>query len=272
MIPRYPKMAFEAVEPHWARNRELAQHYNAASIVPSHIEPYLVRVMLKALPKIAKRDPQLAADIDIFNKQEVEHCKRHNAFNKMLREKGYPGISAFEKQLSDEYKDWLANRSLRFNIAYAEGFEAMGSSNAETFFEVLPLLEGSTDPQALELWKWHLAEEFEHRHVCFEVYHKLYGYGPIAWLYRCWGYLHAYRHLTRFMDAVADYLIEIDRKNMTPDQREKSKARVMAHRKMTRKRDMKQKLAVLSPFYNPSKKQPSMAMTAYLDSIPSAAP
>jgi predicted metal-dependent hydrolase len=272
MIPRYPKMEFGSVEPHWSRNRELAQHYNAASVVPSHIEPYLVRVMLKALPEVAKRDPALASDIDLFNKQEVEHCKRHNAFNKVLREKGYPGLIEFEKRLAAEYKDWLENRSLKFNLAYSEGFEAIGSSNAETFFQVLPLLEGSADPAALELWKWHLAEEFEHRHVAFDVYRTLYGRGPTrGYFYRCWAYLYAYRHLTRFMDSVADYLIDIDRKTMSSEQIEKSKARVKRHRKMTRKRDLAQMLTVLSPFYNPSRKQPSPAMTGYLASITPAA-
>lgn len=260
-------MEFGSVEPHWSRNSELAQHYNAASIVPSHIEPYLIRVMLKALPQIAKRNPELARDIAVFNKQEVEHCKRHNAFNKVLREKGYPGLAEFETKLAAEYKDWLNNRSLRFNLAYSEGFEAIGSSNAETFFEVLPLLERSADPVALELWKWHLAEEFEHRHVCFDVYHTLYGRGPIAWAYRCWGYVYAYRHLTRFMDGVADYMIAIDREKMTLEEREKSAARVANHRKMTRKRDLKQMLTVLSPFYDPSHKQASAAMTDYFASL-----
>jgi hypothetical protein len=40
---------------------------------------------------------------------------------------------------------------------------------------------------------------------------------------------------------------------------------------MTRKRDLAQMLTVLSPFYNPSRKQPSPAMTGYLASITPAA-
>lgn len=271
MIPRYPKMDFTEVSPHWSRNQELAQHYNAASIVPSHIEPYLIRVMLKALPQVKARNPQLARDIVIFNKQEVEHCKRHNAFNKMLRESGYPGLAAFEERLAGDYTQFLSERSLRFNIAYSEGFEAIGSSNAEIFFQVLPLLERSADPRAIALWKWHLAEEFEHRHVCFDVYRTLFGRGPLGYFYRCYGYLWAYRHLTRFMDAVADHLIAVDRETMTGEQLAKSIARVKAHRKMTRKRDLRQMMAVLSPFYDPSRKRPSAAMQTYLDSLSAVA-
>src|SRR3546814_1252789 len=74
-------------------------------------------------------------------------------------------------------------------MADAEGFEAIGSSNAEGFFAVLPILEKSADPKAVELWKWHLAEEFEHRHVCFDVYRTLFGKGPLrGYFYRCYGY------------------------------------------------------------------------------------
>ncbi len=268
MKVRQPEFEFDDVDPKWSRNGELAHHYNAASIVPSHIEPYLVRVMLKALPHVAAKDPQLAADIEIFNKQEVEHCKRHNSFNKMLRQKGYPELAGFERKLANDFADFLKNRSLRFNIAYAEGFEAMGSSNAETFFDVLPLLERGADPRALELWKWHLAEEFEHRHVCFDVYRTLYGRGPLrGYFYRCYGYIYAYRHLTRFMDEVADYLINVDRQSMTPQEAAKSESRVRKHRKMAKARDFKAMCAVLSPFYNPSAKQPSEAMVSYLKAV-----
>src|SRR3546814_198277 len=179
MKPRYPRIDFESVEPHWSRNAELAQFYNAASTIPSHIEPYLVRVMLKVLPKLPAKAEELRRDVQIFNKQEVEHCKQHNAFNKVLRQKGYEGLLVHEQALAADFKRFFDTKSLRFNIAYAEGFEAIGSSNTEGFFAVLPILEKSADPKAVELWKWHLAEEFEHRHVCFDVYRTLFGTGPL---------------------------------------------------------------------------------------------
>lgn len=269
METRYPIMDFETVEPHWSRNHELAHFYNAASIVPSHIEPYLIRVMLKAQPLIAKRNATLAHDIKIFNQQEVEHCKRHNAFNKVLREKGYPELAEFERSLAADFKHFQETKSLRFNLAYSEGFEAMGSSNAESFFQALPMLERIADPKALELWKWHLAEEFEHRHVCFDVYRTLYGKGLFrGYFYRCYGYLYAYVHLTRFMNGVARYMIDKDRAGMTIEQRAKSENHVKSYRKRARLPSLLKILSVLSPFYDPSHKQPSEAMISYLGSIP----
>jgi uncharacterized protein len=269
MEVRRPEMDFSNVEPHWSRNRELAQFYNAASTVPSHIEPYLVRLMVRAQAEI--QDPALRADIEVFNKQEVEHCTRHNAFNLLLRSR-YPAMVALEKALAGDFRSFFQKKSLRFNLAYAEGFEAMGSGNAAIFFEVLPLLERSADPKALELWKWHLAEEFEHRHVCFDVYRALYGKGPTrGYFYRCYGYLYAFLHLSRHMNRVADLLLAHDRATMTPEQVAKSKAREKSYRRMTRLRDIKQTLTVLSPFYNPSKKPMSAAMREYLEGVPASA-
>jgi predicted metal-dependent hydrolase len=269
MKPRYPDLNFDSVKPHWLRNRELAQFYNAASTIPSHIEPYLVWVMRKTLSELPADAEDLRRDVEIFNKQEIQHCKQHNAFNKVLREKGYPGLIEYEQALAADFNRFFETKSLRFNVAYSEGFEAIGSNNAEIFFAVLPLLEKSADPEAVELWKWHLAEEFEHRHVCFEVYRSLFGKGLFGgYFYRCYGYLYAYFHLTSHINRVADYMIEIDRQSMSDEQRQRSISRVKTYRRNVFMRDMRQFLKVLSPFYNPAHKSMTADMKNYLATVP----
>lgn len=268
ITPRYPTFQLKDIEPRWSRNGEMAHSYNAAAMVPCQIEPYLVRVMLKALPLIPADRPELREDVETFNKQEVEHAKQHIAFYKILRDKGYPRLAEFDKKLAADYKHFFQNKSLQFNIAYAEGFEAMGSAGAETFFQVLPLLERGADQRAVDLWKWHLAEEFEHRRVCFDLYQALFGRGLFrGYFYRCYGFIYAYFHLTRYMQGIADYMIETDRESMTPEQVAKSKARLKNYRRNLRKSNLKQALAVFSPFYNPSKKTASPEMADYLGSI-----
>jgi len=268
ITPRYPTFQLKDIEPRWSRNGEMAHSYNAAAMVPCQIEPYLVRVMLKALPLISAERPELREDVETFNKQEVEHAKQHIAFYKILREKGYPRLAEFDKQLATDYKRFLEAKSLQFNIAYSEGFEAMGSAGAETFFQVLPLLERGADQRAVDLWKWHLAEEFEHRRVCFDLYEALYGGGLFrGYFYRCYGFVYAYLHLTRYMNRIADYMIGKDRESMTAEQVEKSKARLKTYRRNLLKSNLKQALAVFSPFYNPSKKTAPVPMAEYLRSI-----
>src|SRR3546814_7755941 len=70
------------------------------------------------------------------------------------------------------------------------------------------------------MWRWHLAEEFEHRTVCFDVYEELSGLNPVSrYFYRLYGYFYAIIHLGRFQSMVAKKLIEHDRATMTPEER-----------------------------------------------------
>lgn len=49
------------------------------------------------------------------------------------------------------------------------------------------------------MWRWHLAEEFEHRTVCSDVYHQLSGMNPVfTYFYRLYGYIFALIHLGGF--------------------------------------------------------------------------
>ncbi|MBA1204259.1 metal-dependent hydrolase [Pseudomonas capeferrum] len=264
MKVRQPAFDFSTIRPHWAPVREFAQSYNAFSTVPAHIEPYLVKVMMRVKDTLGEKHSALRDNIEIFNKQEVQHCKQHVAFNKMLYRSGYAGMQALEKPYRDDYASFLANRSLRFNVAYCEGFEAMGSAAGQVFFEELEeYLEGA-DQAAVDLWKWHLAEEFEHREVCFQAYKALYGGGPFAYLYRVWAFIFAVKHIGTHTARVAAYLNDVDREAMTPEQREESIARQKALKGKISQASRKRLLKVLSPFYDPGKMVPSPGMAALL--------
>src|SRR3546814_14746540 len=95
MQVRFPKWDFSTVRAHWAPNHEFAQMQNAASTVPAYIEPYLVKVMLKAQAALPAAHEKLHRELAIFIKQEMQHCKQHIAFNKAQigrasrREKGW---------------------------------------------------------------------------------------------------------------------------------------------------------------------------------------
>src|SRR3546814_12853539 len=93
------------------------------------------------------------------------------------------------------------------------------------------------------MWRWHLAEEFEHRTVCFDVYEELSGLNPVSrYFYRLYSYFYAIIHLGRFQSMVAKKLIEHDRATLTPEEVEESLARdkyarmVMSRRFLDRKR------------------------------------
>lgn len=266
MKARFPKFDFSQVKAHWAPNAEFAQGFNAASLIPAYVEPYLLKVMKAARDKIDPAKTRLIEEIDIFCKQEMQHCKHHIAYNKMIHAQGYEGLKPFEDKIRDEYDDWLKNRSLRFNLSYCEGFESMSASACEAWFEDYDDLLVGADLVVADMWRWHLAEEFEHRTVCSDVYHELSGLDPVSrYFYRLYGYFYALVHLGKFSKAASAYLLEKDRAGMTPEQLEASIARQKAVKKRIMKRMLPMMLKIVSPFYDPAKRRNPVGSREFLD-------
>ena len=265
MQVRFPKWDFSKVRAHWAPNHEFAQMQNAASIVPAYIEPYLVKVMQQAQLALPARHEKLHRDLAIFIKQEMQHCRQHLAFNKALRAQGYEGLLAIEQDYERDYDDFLARKSLRFNCAYSEGFEALSSIAVTAYFEQYDeFLEGA-DPDSADLWRWHLAEEFEHREVAHEVYHTLFGRGPVAWAYRVWAFFIAVRHIRSYVARAENYLLSVDRAGMSPEELEASRARQARVKAVTASRAKEHLKTILSPFYKPARRAAPAGLQEVLD-------
>jgi predicted metal-dependent hydrolase len=270
MQARFPKFDFSRFRAHWAPNPEFAQSYNAFSIVPAYIEPYLVKVMTRAKRQLDPAYATLHGEMKIFIRQEVQHCKQHVAFNKFMHEAGYEGMLPIEKDYNADYERMFATRSLKFNLAYCEGFEALGCAAAEVWFSdaLAPLLAGA-DAYAVDLWKWHLAEEFEHRTVCYDVFKTMYGQGfwnsmINGYFYRLYGFFYAVRHINSYTIRCASYLIGKDREGVSPEELERSKAREKTFQKAVKKATLPRLLRVLSPFYNPRHKRMPQSMSDLL--------
>lgn len=266
MKVRFPKFDFSSFDPHWAPVGEFAQTFNAGSTVPAHIEPYLVKVMMRARDLIDPEDTKLRSDVDIFIKQEMQHCKNHVAFNKRMHESGYPGMVAREAAYVDDYDRFLKERSLRFNLAYCEGFEAMSSIAVTALFEHVDDYLESANPEVVDLWRWHLAEEYEHRTVAHDVYSALNGMNPVfAYFYRIFGFFYAVRHIGRFAADMADYLLSVDRKSMDEAQIRESKSREAALKKALGKSALQHILEIISPFYKPDRRSAPKGLDRYLE-------
>jgi predicted metal-dependent hydrolase len=248
MKVRHPDLDFAGLPAIWADNPQMVQCFNAIGIVPAHIEPYLIKVLRKAREQLDPRQhADLIEDIDIFIKQEAQHLKLHVNLNKVIRDGGYDGMADFEGAYAADYARFLRDKSLRWNMAYCEGFEALGSSTAQMMVDGI-LFEslGQSDPRPVELWKWHLAEEYEHRTVAFRTYQALYGHQPVrAWLYRCYGLFSAGRHIGANISKVYAYLRGVD--GIEGKDRPAIGSGAAG---------IKNLLAVLSPFYDPARLAP----------------
>jgi predicted metal-dependent hydrolase len=190
-------------------------------------------------------------DIDVFVQQESAHYKSHMQFNRVVAWSEVD-TKPLEKELSRDYDRFLKTRSLRFNLAYCEGFESTSIIPMETFFNEFQELWKGSHPKVEAMWKWHFAEEHEHRNSVHDVYVALYGRGPIAWLYRVVGLWFCVTHMYKYAFAFADLLLARYRQGMNEDELAASRARQEKVKKLGKKNFMIHMLRIMSPFYSPN--------------------
>ncbi len=179
-------------------------HLLGLSLTMPYLEPYLIRTMREATKQVT--DPALIEDMKRFSAQESYHYGNHAKFNEHIRacvgERYARKIQAIEDDLEADYQRFTAEKSLAFNIAYAEGFEAMTSALAvsictEEFLETLT-------PDWRKLFEWHIAEEIEHRTVCFDVFEHLVG----SYAYRITRGVYAQAHYLGYIQRFTTCLME----------------------------------------------------------------
>lgn len=269
IVVRYPKIDYTQVRAHWAPNIAFAQHQNATSIIPAPVEPWLIKVLQMAMDKLPIGHDKLREDITGFIGQESQHFRQHRMFNKVIASQGYPELLAFEKRLADDLDGFMKNRSLKFMLAYADGFESLGAVQGGIWFGKLDELTEGADANAVALWKWHMAEEFEHREVCFDIYHAIYSrgiWGKIwnGYFYRIYGCVYAMAHLQGYMGRMFSYLIKQDVASMDEAQKCKLDRDIKALKSFQLRVFFPQLLKNFLPWYNPGRKPTPPGLYDYL--------
>lgn len=159
---------------HWNSDKpEFSQVVNAASLAMPFLEPYLVKIMREARPTIT--DPALREDLDLYIVQEATHSRQHKKFNETIAAAGYSSVAELEGKLDSDYASLDEKRSARFNLAYAEGFEAMALAVGHMLIDEREYLFGDSDSAVASLVLWHFVEEIEHKNVAFDVFDHLHG-------------------------------------------------------------------------------------------------
>ena len=168
---------------------EFSHIVNAASLAMPYLEPYLIETMKKAKEKIT--DPHLLKEVDLYIGQESTHFRQHQQFNKRLADLGYRAVPELERILKADYHTFARTRSFTFNVAYAEGFEAMALTIGHMLVEEREHLFGGADPAVASLVLWHFVEEIEHKCVTYDVFKALDG----RYRWRFYGLLYAMIHI-----------------------------------------------------------------------------
>lgn len=174
----------------WNPARPAFSHIvNAASLAMPFLEPYLIETMRQARAKVG--DPALIADIDLYIGQEAAHYRQHQAFNRRLADMGYAAVPAMEAVLKADYQGFAQGRSFAFNLAYAEGFEAMALTIGHMLIEDRDYLFADGDPAVSSLILWHFVEEIEHKCATYDVFKALDG----RYRWRLYGLAYATAHI-----------------------------------------------------------------------------
>jgi uncharacterized protein len=226
---------------------EMSFMFLGAWIMLPYLEPYLIRTMGQALPHI--RDEKLKAELKRFCAQEGEHFKQHAKANDIIRglNPAYEALRPLEAELDAEFKSFSKEQPLKFNLAYAEGFESMTSAMSRAQLEV-GLYDRTESPLA-QLGKWHVMEELEHRSVAFDVYEHVVG----SWFYRMrmslWSQKHYFKWVKRFAAVMKANEAELFARYQTPE--------IIAERKAFNRhymrRGLPRVLTTYMPWYDPAK-------------------
>ena len=218
MRVRQPKFDFSRTLPRWAPNGEFAQMQNATSLIIPKLERFLNKVMARARQQINGNDEasaQIRKDISMFIKQESCHYASHDAFNTVIRRPEYTKLDELEREIQDHYDCLLANKSLAFLTAYCEGFETLGPPGAMAYCsDQMDDMLSNSDSNVAMLWRWHTMEEFEHRHVCHDVFHAVHG----GYFLRIYAFLYQAKFMFSMSAKVGKHLLEVDRASMTPEE------------------------------------------------------
>ena len=118
-------------------------------------------------------DEPLASEIAAFCGQEGFHSREHVRYNRMLDAQGYPA-AALEKRVRRILRAVARFASPRRQLAVTCALEHFTATLAHCLLADPAILDGAHSTMAA-LWKWHAAEENEHKAVAFDLYRRVGG-------------------------------------------------------------------------------------------------
>lgn len=187
ITPRPVSFNFDQSSIHWIPNDPFSSHtYNAINLLLPAGEFWFCRIFNKALPLI--QDETLKIDVKAFVKQEAIHARAHIVGQKFMQaneydlEKGLKtaetifgqlladrpfGLSIFNYKRVESH--WLIARvGIIAAIKHFTGVIGQWTLDHSSNWD-----KNNADPEMSDLFRWHLAEEVEHRNVAFDLFHHL---------------------------------------------------------------------------------------------------
>jgi len=202
------KLPFEFssdIHPHWHKQKpEWSHMVNGTSLTMPFLEPYLIKTMRKANELIDSA--ALKNEVNLYIGQEGQHFQQHRKFNDILINNGYAELATIEAEMKQTYRHFENNKSLKFNLAYAAGFETMALGVAHWLINDKKYLFEGSDTNVASLILWHFVEEIEHKCVAIDAYNHLYG----NYFYRIYGMFYSTIHIIRLSQRAYKLMLKKD--------------------------------------------------------------
>lgn len=170
--PRDLRFDLTGVPGHWLGGRRAVTLFldNLSILFPPG-EAFFIKSVWRFRDHVA--DERLAGDVRAFCAQEAFHTREHNRHNAMVRAQGYRA-EVLENRLRRILE--LASRLVpaRAQLAVTAALEHFTAIMARVCLTQPSALAGA-HPAVAALWRWHAAEEYEHRAVSYDVYQAVGG-------------------------------------------------------------------------------------------------
>ena len=166
ITPRDRRFGRQAATPRlWHGGRvEATAIYNALSTTFPRGEAFFVE-SVRAFRKSAP--PKLAEEIKAFTTQEAIHSREHDAFNKRAADAGYD-LTALEARVEKRLAVTKGKPPI-VSLAATMALEHFTAILAHQLLADPRHLDGAEEETA-DLWRWHAAEEIEHKGVAHDTW------------------------------------------------------------------------------------------------------
>lgn len=195
LVARSVKFDFSNSPVQWIPNDPICSHLiNGINLILPAGEFWFCRVYNKTLPYL--NNPILIDDVKGFIRQEATHARAHQTAQEFLKQHDYDLETSFKK-INWIFTILLGDRPL--------GIKALERKSLEQFWlvtrvGVVAAIEHFTgvlgqwcmdntswnkaDPVIADMFRWHLAEEVEHRCVAFDLFKEMIPNPVLFYLYR----------------------------------------------------------------------------------------
>jgi predicted metal-dependent hydrolase len=170
VVPEVRNLKFELGEEiarDWHGGRQtVTSFFNNLSVFFPAGERFFI-VSVKAHKECIK-EAGLAEEARAFYSQEGIHSREHIRYNALLKQQGYP-VTRMEQSVERLLRTVARLLPARKQLAVTSALEHFTALMAHLMLRDPKVLEGA-HPEMAALWRWHAAEENEHKAVAFDVY------------------------------------------------------------------------------------------------------